>query len=200
MYKVFIENIALHIVEEKDLIPNDAIIIYEGRLELIQKSLFSLLEVKNNELPIFLVSPFPEVTFSKLFEEYDFVEAAGGIVKRKETYLFIKRNGCWDIPKGKLDEGEIPEEAAVREIEEECGIEAPKIEKFLGLTYHTYLYKGKPTIKKTYWYSLSYDGVKNLKGQLEEGITKVKWFKEEELDKIRKNTFASIIEVMDLYF
>ena len=162
--------------------------------------MFYLLESSDNELPIYLVTSSIEKTFSTLFQDFDFVEAAGGIVKRKDTYLFIKRNGFWDIPKGKLDEGEIPENAAIREIEEECGINGPQLKDPICLTYHTYLFKGKPTIKKTYWYSLDYIGNKKLKGQKEEGITKVKWFKLDEIEKIRKNTFASILEVMDTYF
>ena len=200
MYKVFIENTPLHIIEKKDLIPNDVLVIFEEDLNLIKDQLFHLLESIDNELPIYLVTSSIEKTFSTLFQDFDFVEAAGGIVKRKDTYLFIKRNGFWDIPKGKLDEGEIPETAAIREIEEECGINGPQLKEPICLTYHTYLFKGKPTIKKTYWYSLDYIGNKKLKGQKEEGITKVKWFKLDEIEKIRKNTFASILEVMDTYF
>ncbi len=200
MYKVFIENIPFHVIDAKDFIPKDAIVIYLDQLESLKKPLFSLLYSPTFLLPIYLVSSSPKETFFKLFEGYDFVEAAGGIVKRKDTFLFIKRNGFWDIPKGKLDENELPHIAAVREIEEECGILNPKIENELGVTYHTYTFKGRPTLKKTYWYGLTYDGSKNLQGQLEEGITKVKWFKKEELGKIRKNTFASILEVMNLYF
>jgi len=200
MYKVFIENTPLHIIEKKDLIPNDVLVIFEENLSLIKDQLFHLLESLDNELPIYLVTSSIEKTFSTLFQDFDFVEAAGGIVKRKDTYLFIKRNGFWDIPKGKLDEGEIPENAAIREIEEECGINGPQLKEPICLTYHTYLFKGKPTIKKTYWYSLDYFGDKKLKGQKEEGISQVKWFKLDEIEKIRKNTFASILEVMDTYF
>jgi len=200
MYKVFIENTPLHIIEKKDLIPNDVLVIFEENLSLIKDQLFHLLESLDNELPIYLVTSSIEKTFSTLFQDFDFVEAAGGIVKRKDTYLFIKRNGFWDIPKGKLDDGEIPENAAIREIEEECGINGPQLKEPICLTYHTYLFKGKPTIKKTYWYSLDYIGDKKLKGQKEEGITQVKWFKLDEIEKIQKNTFASILEVMDTYF
>ncbi len=200
MYKVFIDNKAVHILEKKDFIPNDAIILFEEDLENVRTALFHLFSETNNVLPIYLVSPSIEETFSKLFEGYHFVEAAGGIVKRKKSFLFIKRNGFWDIPKGKIEKNENPTEAAVREIEEECGIVAPVITEFIGLTYHTYLFKGKPTIKKTYWYALSYKGAKKVKGQLEEGITKVKWFKLDELEKVRSNTFTSIEEVMEMYF
>ena len=200
MYKVFIENTPLHIIEKKDFIPNDVLVIYEDNLKLIKNQLFLLLKSTDNQFPIYLVSSSVEKTFSILFEEFDFIEAAGGIVKRKESYLFIKRNGFWDIPKGKLEKKESPKKAAVREVEEECGIKNPKIKDFIGLTYHTYLYKGKPTIKKTYWYSMEYNGFKTVSAQIEEGITKVKWFKKSDLLKIKANTFLSILEVMDLYF
>jgi hypothetical protein len=39
-----------------------------------------------------------------------------------------------------------------------------------------------------------------LKGQLEEGITKVEWLKIDELEKVKKKTFPSILEVIDLFF
>ncbi len=200
MYKVFIKNTPLHIIEKKDIIPNDVLVIYEEHLELIQDPLLHLIESSDNEFSIYLVSNSIEETFIKLFKGYEFIEAAGGIVKRKNSYLFIKRNGFWDIPKGKLEIDESPESGAIREIEEECGIKSPRIENPIGITYHTYLYKGKPTIKKTYWFSLSFNGSKKLKGQKEEGISKVKWIKELKIEKIRKNTFLSILDVIDNYF
>lgn len=200
MYKVFIENILLHIIDEKDLIPNDAFILNEKDIELSQKPLFLMLEELKTDFKIYLVSSNPDITFSKIFENFDFVEAAGGIVERENLFLFIKRNGFWDIPKGKLENAEIPEIGAVREIEEECGIIKPEIKDFICFTYHTYSYKGRQTIKKTYWYSLTYSGPQKLKGQIEEGITKAKWFKKSEIEKIKKNTFGSIIDVIDLYF
>ena len=200
MYKVFIENTPLHIIEKKDFIPNDVFIIYENDLSLMKESLFQVLNSLNGSLPVYLISPSVEVTFAKLFENFDFIEAAGGIVKRKKSYLFIKRNGLWDIPKGKIEINESVELAAVREIEEECGILNPKIEHMICITYHTYLYKGIATIKKTYWFSLLYDGDKKTTAQLEEGITKVKWFKEDEIFKIKSNTFPSISDVLDCYF
>lgn len=200
MYKVFIENTSLHIIEKKDLIPTNALILFEDNLELIKEKLIKLIQSNDNELPIFIISQSIDETFSKLFQDFMFIEAAGGIVKRKDSYLFIKRNGFWDIPKGKLDPGEFPEIAAVREIEEECGIKGPIIEEFIGHTYHTYYFKNNPVIKKTYWYSLNYKGTKNLTPQTEEGITKAKWFKESEIIKIRKNTYSSIIDVIEMYF
>jgi 8-oxo-dGTP diphosphatase len=57
----------------------------------------------------------------------DLVEAAGGVVLRgaprdREVLLVHRpRQDDWSVPKGKLDDGETPEEAALREVDEETG-------------------------------------------------------------------------------
>jgi 8-oxo-dGTP pyrophosphatase MutT (NUDIX family) len=134
----------------------------------------------------------------KVFGEYNFIEAAGGIVRRDHQYIFIKRNGLWDIPKGKLEKNESIEECAVREIEEECGLIKPIIERHLINTWHTYTTaKGKKFLKKTYWYLLNEGNKKvNLVPQLEEGITEVKFFSVNDFNEIKENTYASIKEVL----
>lgn len=199
MYKVFIDNTPLFIVEEvTETLPN-AVYIRSENILSIQEAIFAFAKKVELTHPVYVISDTPEATMTKLFEGFDYIEAAGGIVQRENQFLFIKRNGFWDIPKGKLDKGEDSEEGAIREIEEECGIEGPVIDHLITITYHTYKLKNKPKIKKTFWYALNYDGPKHTKGQLEEGITKVKWFKKSEFDKIRGNTFESILEVMDSY-
>ena len=48
------------------------------------------------------------------------IEAAGCIVKNEEgKILMMKRLGKWDLPKGKIDKGETPIQASLRELEEE---------------------------------------------------------------------------------
>jgi len=196
MYKVFIDNTPLYIVEEHGEILPNAVYIHSENILGIQQAIFAFSKKVKLACPVYVVTNNPESTFAKLFSGFDIIEAAGGIVRREDRFLFIKRNGFWDIPKGKLDEGETPEVGAVREIEEECGIAGPTIEKLITVTYHTYKLKGKPKIKKTYWYALNYEGPKELVAQEEEGITKVKWFKRNEFDKIRAKTFNSILDVL----
>ena len=52
------------------------------------------------------------------------VRAAGGIVERDGRVLVVHRPKYddWSFPKGKLEDGETWEEAALREVEEETGL------------------------------------------------------------------------------
>jgi ADP-ribose pyrophosphatase YjhB (NUDIX family) len=138
-----------------------------------------------------------EESLKSQFENFKFIQAAGGLVEFNEKFLFIKRNGLWDIPKGKLEKGESIEEGAIREIEEECGVENPVIVGHLLNTFHTYNHKGKDVLKKTYWYHLKLDKVHQLVPQGEEGITEVGFYGLDELEEIESNTFVSILEVIE---
>jgi 8-oxo-dGTP pyrophosphatase MutT (NUDIX family) len=197
MYKVFIENRPIYFTE-KNQKGADVINISSANLGSMLE-MNSKVQTISTEKRIYLVCKEFQKEVDRLFRDFDKIEAAGGIVRRKKRLLFIKRHGMWDIPKGKLEDGEDIETCAVREIEEECGIAGPVIQGELGMTYHMYSYHGTPTIKKTYWYYLSYKGPKELMPQTEEGIEKVKWFRFKELDKIRLNTYETIKEVIDNY-
>jgi 8-oxo-dGTP pyrophosphatase MutT (NUDIX family) len=194
MYKVFIENKSVIITETDSS--------FNFCPELDGKSVKSL---EKDILPILLNPEVNSVVvrcknasakFKLLFKNYELIQAAGGIVQRKNRILVIKRNGKWDLPKGKIEIDELNEVAAIREIEEECGITGPTVEDFLCETYHTYVFKDKQVIKRTYWYLLAFSGKKNLIPQEEEGISKAKWLKKSKLVKIKKNTFSSILEVI----
>ncbi|MBU2019758.1 MAG: NUDIX domain-containing protein [Bacteroidetes bacterium] len=200
MYKVFIDNTPLIIGTDLPEDTKNAVVIHSNHTKTFREALFAWTDKVKNFNPVYIITSHPESTFAKLFEAFDFIEAAGGIVKKENRFLFIKRNGFWDIPKGKLDAGESPAIGAVREIEEECGITNPIVSHLITTTYHTYKLKDRPTIKRTYWYAMEYLGDEILKGQIDEGITKVKWFKADDLFKVKENTFASILDVMHEYF
>src|SRR5450755_2422165 len=85
------------------------------------------------------------------FKHFKFVKTGGGLVKNKAgEVLLIFRRGKWDLPKGKLDDGETLEECAVREVREETGLKQVKIGKEINTTYHTYVEFGKHILKESH--------------------------------------------------
>ncbi len=138
-------------------------------------------------------------TLRKLSKSVRLIEAAGGLVKNeRKEYLVIFRNGIWDLPKGKIEEGEKTRKAAVREVEEECGIRVKKAGRKICKTYHVYLQRNQElALKKTHWYRMKAEGQDKLKPQKEEGITKACWFTREKFSILTKNTYPSIVDVLD---
>jgi len=158
--------------------------------------------LNSNEKEVANIVNFPTLkVLNKLLEkQFRIVEAGGGlVVNEKDEVLFIFRKGKWDIPKGKLEKREKIKHGAIREVEEECGITDPKIREDLITTFHKFRNKGKDCIKKTYWYIMDYDKDEELIPQTEESITKVKWIHPDKFDKVFKNTFPSIKDVLEAY-
>jgi len=128
---------------------------------------------------------------------YQLIEAAGGIVvNSKREVLWILRNGKWDLPKGKVESGEKVEDAAVREVEEECAVRGINRGALLGVTYHTYSFKNEAILKKTYWYAMVCSEDQVLNPQIEEGITEVVWADKTKHLSCLSNTYTSIVELL----
>lgn len=124
------------------------------------------------------------------------IDAAGGVVKNdKDEYLLIYRRGKWDLPKGKLDKGENYQQAALREVTEETGLLNINIDKHLISTYHTYPLKKQLVLKKTYWFSMNFNGNETPVPETEEDIEEIRWFKASELSEPFKNTYPLVIDV-----
>ncbi len=131
---------------------------------------------------------------------YKFVQAAGGVVEdEQQRLLVIKRLGKWDLPKGKVDAGESIEEAALREVEEECGIDELLIVRPIAITWHTYFRNGKDHLKRTDWYLMKGSSEKKLKPQIEEDIEEVRWMTRQEVDRIKGKTYPSLVKVLETW-
>lgn len=136
-----------------------------------------------------------------LFEEFKacfrYVDAAGGVVLNDAgEFLIMKRDGIWDLPKGKLESGETPEKAALREVEEETGLKGLKITHPILSTFHTYQLTEDMLLKKTKWYEMVYEGNGELIPETREKITELKWVKPGNTDFIRSNTYSSVLDVL----
>lgn len=131
------------------------------------------------------------------FKNFQVIEAAGGIIQNdKKEILFIHRLGKWDLPKGKLEEGESLEECAKREVEEETGLKQITILKKAGETYHTYNAFGKHFLKISHWYNMACNKEQKLIPQTEEDITAIKWIKIKDIEEPLSNTYASISDII----
>ena len=128
---------------------------------------------------------------------YNLIQAAGGVVYNdKDQVLMIFRNEKWDLPKGKLENGENIQQCAIREVEEECGIGNLKITDRLQSTYHVYEMNNKSILKRTYWFRMKTEFASKLIPQIEEGITKAEWVSKKDMFKKIENTYASIKELL----
>jgi 8-oxo-dGTP pyrophosphatase MutT (NUDIX family) len=128
--------------------------------------------------------------------------AAGGLVfNDRNELLMIFRRGFWDLPKGKLDDGESIEACAVREVEEETGLKDIELGKFITITLHEYFdpYLKEEVIKESHWYHMKVKGDPQLIPQTEEDITEIKWVDKMVLPDYLNNTYANIIEVIKIF-
>lgn len=131
------------------------------------------------------------------------IPAAGGLVmSNNQALLFIRRLGVWDLPKGKIEKRETAEEAAIREVEEECGVSGLKIIRPLDSTFHIYRSpylksSGNLVLKETKWFLMSCDDEQTLVPQVDENIEEARWFTREGLDEVRANTYSSIRDFLD---
>ena len=134
----------------------------------------------------------------KLFKHFKLIQTGGGVVTNKEgAVLMIFRRGKWDLPKGKIDEGETLEECAIREVTEETGADKLKIIKPLTITYHTYSEFGKEILKESYWFLMKTNTEQDLVPQVEEDITELLWVDVKSLSKHMSNTFPTIKSVLN---
>lgn len=128
------------------------------------------------------------------------VEAAGGAVQdERSRLLVIHRRGHWDLPKGKLDPGEDHATAAVREVQEECGLRHVAIVDELADTWHTYTEKGRHCLKRTRWFRMRASSAEPLVAQHEEDIEQVRWAAPHDLPPIIAGSYASLRIVFDAW-
>ncbi|OYD44990.1 orotate phosphoribosyltransferase [Sphingobacterium cellulitidis] len=153
----------------------------------------------NSDKSVYLyIHPDIRKVFKKILSTTRIIKAAGGLVTNGNgEYLFIHRLGKWDLPKGKVEEGEKMKDAALREVEEECGIKVDYLGKKIATTYHTYYMRNKFVLKQTKWYNMGVNKIPKLTPQLEEDIDQAEWLKASDLKKVKDNTYPLILEIVD---
>jgi hypothetical protein len=148
MYKVFVNDKPLfltnQISKETDfqLFLLDSIDVEQLIIKIFQ----------NKIKKAYLYHPDESLIMKTLKVKIPVNKAGGGLVyNKKREVLFIFRNGKWDLPKGGTNKGEDIESTAMREVEEETGVNGLKIIKKLQKTYHVFRRNGKYKLKITHW-------------------------------------------------
>lgn len=137
-----------------------------------------------------------EALFEALADQYDHELAGGGlVVDDDQRVLLIYRRGCWDLPKGKLDEGEDWAEAAKREVEEETGVQVTDVRQLLATTFYTFQRKGRNTLKETRWYLMTAPQTDTLSPQTEEDIEEVRWVRPDDVADYLGESYPSLMDV-----
>ncbi|PVW17422.1 NUDIX hydrolase [Marixanthomonas spongiae] len=189
MYKVFVKDIPIILSTEENIgeqytsIPIE-LVRFKKLIKKINKGQLQYVNLyhKNEEkLERFLRKKLPVV------------EAAGGMVfNDKKEILFIFRNKKWDLPKGKIEKRESHEDAAVREVKEETGVDDLEVRDFLMKTYHVFKRNGKFKLKVTYWYKMYSTYEDELRPEEKEGIKKATWKNFEKSQKALTKSYENI--------
>ena len=154
---------------------------------------------KNQEIQA--IHPHAKAALKSFFVHFNKIKTAGGLVyhPQSDAYLWIKRLGLWDLPKGKIEKHEDQRAAALREVMEETGISHLILEKLITTTTHQYhdKYLNKEVEKTTYWYAMTTDRLQDGKPQSEEDIEAIAWVKKEDIAPYLANTYDNIKAVME---
>ena len=135
-------------------------------------------------------------TYENLLKEYTYIQAAGGVVYDKSgRVLMIFRRNKWDFPKGKVEEGEAIEVAALREVEEETGVKARIVGTKRVSVFHTYDTYGEKMLKETFWFQMEPIAPTELVPQSEEDIAQAVYVAPADIEEKLKDSYASLREM-----
>lgn len=189
MYKVFVNDKPLFLTNEVQKETDFQLFLLES--VDIKKLIVKIFQNKIQKA--FLYHPDEKLIMKTLKAKIPVVKAGGGLVfNKKGEVLFIFRNGKWDLPKGGTEKNETMEETAMREVEEETGVNGLSIVKKLPKTYHVFKRNGRYKLKQTYWFEMKSDFEGTPEGQIEEGIEKVAWIKPKDIPTILDNSYENI--------
>lgn len=207
MYKLFINNKRLFLCQNPAQIKNlmnDNFIVepYVDRTNF--SSILKIILNNNNPNDVILFHKEVKVMFEEVCSFFKCIEAAGGVVYNHfGEILLIHRRGFWDLPKGKIDKGETIEQAAIREVIEETGLQQVNIIKPIRFndlqniaTYHSYFIGEKLALKISHWFVMETTFEGKLIPQSEEDIEQAIWVKIADIPEYFGNMYTSIIDVL----
>lgn len=197
MHRIYIEKRCIIICppDEQSLSDPNAI-LYNIGTNVDIPALVGLFEASDSLAKVYILTDDIEGTYRRICAEFVEVNAGGGLVSnRRGDFLLISRNGMWDLPKGHQDPGEDISVTALREVQEETGIDELMLRDLICITDHCYIRDGRWHLKHTWWFDMLYTDPTDLTPQTEEDISKAAWVAKSSLPPFLLNTYPSIIEV-----
>lgn len=191
MYKVFFKDSCFLLTDDQNLLKESSVKLMHRDFNATKKFILALLQ-QQEKFTAVLYDEDLEALFSIFKSVFLYVKAAGGVVRQGQSILVIKRLGMYDLPKGHLEACETIEKCAVREVEEECGLQGVRITAPLPNTLHIYYRNDSWYLKKTYWYAMTCPPGQTLIPQTEEDIEEVFWLASDEIDKVLPHTYPSL--------
>lgn len=161
---------------------------------------------RNRRNGLYLSTPVPLHDVLNLQPNYAEQHSAGGFPVRRDPdgrarialIQVTRRSGTtWEVAKGKLEPGETPEGTAVREVQEEMGLDTDlRVTRYLDCVRYGFLAPGGlPRLKSVYLYLMeAIDPIEEFVPRGEEGIADVGWFTAEEA--VQAVTHSSLQPVM----
>lgn len=209
MYKIYVNELPLYLIGTSELE------IYKEKLKDLHtlyglyigktKQIFNFLDTLEKKTEYEAVVVYfhdVEVLYADFISLFKVFYAAGGVVESESSYLTIYRRGFWDLPKGKIEAGETVKEAAVREVEEETGVNNLDLGKYLLRTYHTFRSPKKEIrcLKISDWFEMKTKKRIELLPQTEEDIESAVWMSQSEVLEKYPLMYKNIVDVFEAYF
>lgn len=197
MHKIYFEKRCIIICEPGDqaLADPNAMVFHVGdKIDI--HTLVLMFESSQELARLYIPTSNTDKMYRRLCAEFREVNAAGGLVSnRRGDYLLIRRGDMWDLPKGHQEAGEDIRVTAIREVQEETGVDKLELKDLICITDHCYLRGGVWHLKHTWWYDMLYTDPVDLTPQHDEDISKAAWVAKSSLPPYLRETFPSIQEV-----
>ena len=177
-------------IQDKELYIN---FIDEAQVKVLVEDIYT----KYNNHTFYIVAKQLEALKVTFFNQFRLIIAGGGVVFNNENAMLLMfRQGYWDLPKGKIEMGEVIKEGAAREVKEETGVKIKEIGAKLGCTYHTYNLDGRRVLKETHWFMMKGKSNSVLKPQTKEGIEKVEWVSHDNIKPYLEKAYKNVIDMI----
>jgi len=200
MYIIFHEPAGKTIITDDRKEKFDVYNLKGMNIEYIDADVDQVFPSADNIIRVYTTPDVDKLKINYLADKPSIVAAGGMAFNPSGDLLMMIRKGMWDMPKGKLNEGESIDTCATREVTEETGLSSISIGEKLSISYHTYFYNNQLVVKPSHWYKMNFTGIEIPKPQIEEDITEIRWVKKDEARKLLDSMFPSIQEMIIRFY